>query len=104
MFVKSHQTSVNSSVMEFANIIANLHNDESSQLFTSSFSIYPFTPIPTIMTFSINNLVPHFYGRDINNEAGQQDLEKFIETLLFTIDGQTYTNKARKQTAIRVTF
>lgn len=104
MSVESHQTSVNSSVVEFSNIIATLHNSEFSQSLTPGTSTYPSTPISTTMTSSINDLVPYFYGRDVNNERGQKDPAEFIETLLFTIDGQTYTSEATKQTATCVIF
>lgn len=56
------------------------------------------------MNSSLNDLVPCFYGRDISDEGGQQDPAEFIETLLFAIDGQAYTDETRKQTAIRVIF
>lgn len=45
-----------------------------------------------------------FYGRDVSDEGGQHDPMEFIETLLFAIEGQTYTGEARKQTATRVIF
>ncbi|MCJ1343817.1 hypothetical protein MMC31_002014 [Peltigera leucophlebia] len=56
------------------------------------------------MNSSLNDLVPCFYGRDVSDYGGQQDPAEFIETLLFAIDGQTYTDEARKQTATRVIF
>ena len=56
------------------------------------------------MTFLFNDLVPCFYGRDINDEGGQEDPSEFIETLFFAIDGQNYTDETRKQTATRVIF
>lgn len=40
----------------------------------------------------------------MNDNGGQQDPAEFIETLLFAIDGQAYTDEARKQTATRVIF
>ena len=56
------------------------------------------------MNFSLHDLVPCFYGRDVSDEGGQQDPTEFIETLLFAIDGQNYTDETRKQTATRVIF
>ncbi len=56
------------------------------------------------MNSSLNDLVPCFYGRDVSDDGGQQVPAEFIETLLFAIDGQTYTDEARKQTASRVIF
>ena len=56
------------------------------------------------MNSSLNDLVPCFYGRDVTDEIGQQDPTEFIETLHFAIDGQTYTDEARKQTATRIIF
>lgn len=56
------------------------------------------------MTSSFYNLVPLFYGRDANNEGGQQDLAEFIETLSFAIDREVYANKIRKQIATHVIF
>lgn len=49
------------------------------------------------MNFSLHNLVPCFYGRDVNDEGGQQDPTEFIETLFFAIDGQNYTDEARNK-------
>ena len=56
------------------------------------------------MASSLIDLVPTFYGRNPNDEGGQQDPAKFIENLTFAIDGQAYTDEARKQTATRVIF
>ena len=56
------------------------------------------------MTSSLNDLVPCFYGRGVSDAGGQQDPAEFIETLLSAIDGQTYTDEARKQTATLVIF
>ena len=56
------------------------------------------------MNFSLNDLVPCFYGRDVSDHGGQQDPAEFIETVLFAIDGHTYSDEARKQIAIRVIF
>lgn len=94
-----------SSVVEFANIIAMLHISRSSdqrQLFIPGSLPHPSIPLPTTLTSSLNDLVPCFYGRDVNDEGGQQDPAEFIETLLFAIDGQAFTDEARKQTVTRV--
>lgn len=56
------------------------------------------------MASSLHDLVPLFYGRDANDEGGQQDPAEFIETLTFAIDGQVYADEIRKQTATRVIF
>ena len=56
------------------------------------------------MNSSLHNLVPCFYGRDVSDEGGQQDPTEFIETLFFAIDGQNYTDEAKKQMATRVVF
>ena len=56
------------------------------------------------MTSSLNDLVPFFYGRDANDECGQQDPAEFIENLTFAIDGEVYADETRKQTATRVIF
>lgn len=104
MSLESHQTSANSSVVEFANIIATLHNSEFSQSLTPGSSPDPPTPLPPTMKSSINDLVPCFHGRDANDEGRQQEPAEFIETLVFAIDGQTYTDEARKQTVTRVIF
>lgn len=56
------------------------------------------------MGSSLNDLVPLFYGRDANDEGGQQDPAEFIMSLTFAIDGQAYADKTRKQTATRVIF
>lgn len=56
------------------------------------------------MTSSLNGLVPCFYGRDASDEGRQQDPAEFIENLTFAIDGQTYTDETRKQTATPVIF
>lgn len=56
------------------------------------------------MNSSLNGLVPNFYGRDMSDNGEQKDPAEFIETLLFAIDGQAYTDEARKQTATRVIF
>lgn len=56
------------------------------------------------MAFFLHDLVFLFYGRDANNEGGQQDPAKFIKTLTFAINGQIYTDKIRKQTATQVIF
>lgn len=102
------QASANySSVVEFANIIATLHKSESSnqsQSPTLGSSPRPSTPLSVTMTSTLNDLVPWFYGRDASDEGGQQDPAEFIENLTFAIDGQTYTDEARKQTATRVIF
>ena len=58
----------------------------------------------TSMASSLIDLVPTFNGRNPNDEGGQQDPAKFIENLTFAIDGQAYTDEARKQTATRVIF
>lgn len=49
------------------------------------------------MNFSLYDLVPCFYRQDVSNKGEQQDPTKFIETLLFAIDGQNYTNETKKQ-------
>ena len=98
------QVSATSSVVEFLNIIATLHTSEPSQSLSPGSSPHLSTPIPTTMPFLFNDLVPCFYGRDINDEGGQEDPSEFIETLFFAIDGQNYTDQARKQTATRVIF
>lgn len=56
------------------------------------------------MNFSLNGLVPCFYGRDSSDHGGQQDPAEFIETVLFAMDGHTYSDEARKQMATRVIF
>ena len=89
MSSQPHQTSANSSVVEFANIIATLHTSESSQSLTPDSSPLPATLLPTTMTSSLNDLVPWFYGRDASDEGGQQDPVEFIENLTFAIDGQS---------------
>lgn len=97
-----------SSVVEFANIIATLHNSESScqsQSPTPGPSPLPFVPLSTtIMTTSLKDLIPHFFGRDINDEGGQEDPAESIDNLNFAIDGQSYTDENRKLTATRVIF
>ena len=103
-----HQASANhSSVAEFANIIATLHHSESnsqSQLPTPSSSPLPLGSPPSNMATSFKDLIPHFFGRDVNNEGGQEDPAEFIENLNFAVDGQIYTDKTRKLTATRVIF
>lgn len=56
------------------------------------------------MAASLHDLVPLFYGRDANDEGGQQDPAEFIETLTFAIEGQVYADEIRRQTANRVIF
>lgn len=56
------------------------------------------------MTTSFKDLIPHFFGRDVNDEGGQEDPAEFIENFNFAIDGQTYTDESRKLTATRVIF
>lgn len=51
-----------------------------------------------------NDLVLLFYGRDANDEGGQQDPAEFIEDFTFAINGQVYADEIRKQTATRVIF
>ena len=104
MSFDSYQTPVSSSVVKFANIIASLHNSESSQSLTPSSSPHSSIQIRTTMASSLHDLVPLFYGRDANNKGRQQDPAEFIETLTFAIDGQVYANEIRKQTATRVIF
>ena len=58
----------------------------------------------TVMSSSLIDLVPSFHGRDVRDEGGQHDPAEFIKTLFFALDGQTYTDEARKQTATRVIF
>ena len=83
-------------MVEFASIIATLHISEFSQSLTPSSSSHPFAQIRTTMTSSLYDLISLFYGYDANDEGGQQDPAKFIETLTFAIDGQVYTDKIRK--------
>ena len=59
---------------------------------------------PTKMSFPLNDLVPCLYGRDVNDDSGQQDPAEFIETVLIAIDGHTYSNEARKHMATQVIF
>lgn len=96
------------SVVEFANIIATLHNSKSSsqsQSPTPGPSSLPFVPLPTpTMASSLKDLIPHFFGRDINDEGGQEDPAEFIKNLNFAIEGQPYTDENRKVTATRVIF
>ena len=56
------------------------------------------------MAASLKDLIPHFFGRNVSDERGQEDPAEFIENLNFAIDGQTYTNENRKLTVTRVIF
>lgn len=56
------------------------------------------------MTSSLDDLVLLFYGRDANDDGGQQDLPQFIQTLNFAMDEQVYTNESRRKTITRVIF
>lgn len=104
MSLNLYQTPVSFSVVEFANIIAKLHNNKSSQLLKLSHSTHSSTQIRITMASSLHVLVNIFYERDANNEAGQQDLAKFIKTLTSAIDRQVYPDKIRKQTATQIIF
>ena len=103
-----HQASANhSSMAEFANNIATLYHSESSsqsQLPTPGSSPLPLGLPPSNMATSFKDLIPHFFGRDVNDEGGQEDSAEFIENLNFAVDGQIYTNKTGKLTATRVIF
>lgn len=108
MSLEPHQASVNhSSVVEFANIIATLHNGESrnqSQSPTPCSSPLLSVPLTTNMANSFEDPIPHLFGRDVNDEGGQEHPAEFIEILNFAIDSQTYTDENRKLTATRVIF
>ena len=56
------------------------------------------------MATSLKDFIPHFFGRDVNDEGGQEDPAEFLENLYFAIDGQGYTDESRKLTATRVIF
>lgn len=58
----------------------------------------------TNMANSFEDPIPHLFGRDVNDEGGQEDPAEFIEILNFAIDSQTYTDENRKLTATRVIF
>ena len=93
--------------MEFANIIATLHHSKSSSqshlpIPDSSFLLLG-SP-PSNMATSFKDLIPHFFGRDVNDEGGQENPAEFIENLNFAVDGQIYTDKTRKLTVTRVIF
>ncbi len=96
-----------SSIAEFATIIATLHDNQASgpsrNLRPIRSSLLP-PPTPTRMSSSLNDLVPLFYGRDVSDKGGKQDLAEFIENLTFAIDGQVYIDEVRERTATRVIF
>ena len=96
MSLHSHQRPANSSVVKFANIIAILHNSESSQSLNPSSLSHLSTQIRTTMASSLHDLVPLFYEQDANHKGKQQDPAKFIETLTFAIDEQVYANEIRR--------
>lgn len=66
---------------------------------TPSSTSPPSAPLSTTtMATSLNDLVPLFYGRDVNDEGAQEDPAEFVENVTFAINSQTYTNKTKKQT------
>lgn len=67
------------------------------------------TPLPSVPPFanmatSLKDLIPYFFGRDVNDEGGQEDPAEYVENLNFAVDGQTYTDEDRKITATQVIF
>ncbi len=103
-----HQAITNhSSVIEFASVLATLHNSDSSNQSrtpTPASTPLPSVPRPSRMATSLKDLIPYFSGRDVNDEGGQEDPAEYIENLNFAVDGQTYTDEDRKLTATRVIF
>ena len=68
-------------MVEFANIIATLHNSESSQLLTPSSSSHSSTQIYTTMASFFHDLVFLFYEYDANNEGGQKTQPNLLKPL-----------------------
>lgn len=48
------------------------------------------------MATSSRDLIPHLFGRDVNDEGGQEDPAEFIENSNFAIDGQAYADAKSK--------
>lgn len=58
---------------------------------------------PTIATL-LKDLIFYFSDQDVNDKERQDNLEEYIDNLIFAIDDQTYTNEDQKLIAIQVIF
>lgn len=56
------------------------------------------------MVISFKDIIPHFFGWDMNDKGGQENPAEFIKNLNFAVNDQIYTNKTRKLIATWVIF